>query len=230
MNTQALLTPNNAMNRVRYGIDRMFDTMVPAFVRNIGLTDARLTGPSVNLIEDDDRLYVEAELPGVAMEDLEITVADNTLTIGGARSLSVRTMRRRFVRTRRPRLRAFPRASDPGRGRRGRGPDGRRCPAGHASQGEHEPYPPHRRDAGLNDENERKEQRHEHAQQHRLTHHRGPDRLLSGRRVPVSPSIRTPSGHRSTSTRPRIDSSCSRTCPAPRPRTSRSTSTAARSR
>ena len=89
MNTQALLTPNNAMNRVRYGIDRMFDTMVPAFVRNIGLTDARLTGPSVNLIEDDDRLYVEAELPGVAMEDLEITVADNTLTIGGARSLSV---------------------------------------------------------------------------------------------------------------------------------------------
>ena len=89
MNTQALLTPNNAMNRVRYGIDRMFDTMVPAFVRNIGLTDARLTGPSVNLIEDDDRLYVEAELPGVALEDLEITVADNTLAISGVRNLSV---------------------------------------------------------------------------------------------------------------------------------------------
>ena len=88
MNTQALLTPNNAMNRVRYGIDRLFDTMVPSFVRNIGLTDEALTGPAVNMIETDDRLYVEAELPGVAMDDLEITVADNTLTISGARTLS----------------------------------------------------------------------------------------------------------------------------------------------
>lgn len=88
MNTQALLTPNNAMNRVRYGIDRLFDTMVPSFVRNIGLTDEALTGPALNLIEDDDRLYVEAELPGVAMDDLEITVADDTLTISGSRSLS----------------------------------------------------------------------------------------------------------------------------------------------
>ena len=65
MNTQAILTPNNAMNRVRYGLDRMFDTMLPSFVRNIGLDDARMTGPSLNLIENDDLLYVEAELPGV---------------------------------------------------------------------------------------------------------------------------------------------------------------------
>ena len=87
MNTQTQVTPNNAMNRVRYGIDRLFDTMVPSFVRNIGLTDETLAGPALNMIEDDDRMYVEAELPGVAMEDLEITVADNTLTISGSRSL-----------------------------------------------------------------------------------------------------------------------------------------------
>ena len=88
MNTQAILTPNNAMNRVRYGIDRMFDTMMPSFIRNIGLDDARMTGPSLNLIENDDLLYVEAELPGVEMDDIEVTVADSTLTISGSRSLS----------------------------------------------------------------------------------------------------------------------------------------------
>jgi HSP20 family protein len=88
MNTQALLTPNNAMNRVRYGVDRLFESMVPSFVRNIGLSDSTLSGPALNVIEDDNRLYVEAELPGVALSDIEITVADNTLTISGSRTLS----------------------------------------------------------------------------------------------------------------------------------------------
>ncbi len=88
MNTQALLTPNNAMNRVRYGVDRLFESMVPSFVRNIGLSDSTLSGPALNVIEDDDRLFVEAELPGVALSDIEITVADNTLTISGSRTLS----------------------------------------------------------------------------------------------------------------------------------------------
>ena len=88
MNTQALLTPNNAMNRVRYGVDRLFESMVPSFVRNIGLSDSTLSGPALNVIEDDNRLYVEAELPGVALSGIEITVADNTLTISGSRTLS----------------------------------------------------------------------------------------------------------------------------------------------
>jgi HSP20 family protein len=88
MNTQALLTPNNAMNRVRYGVDRLFESMVPSFVRNIGLSDSTLSGPALNVIEDDNRLFVEAELPGVALSDIEITVADNTLTISGSRTLS----------------------------------------------------------------------------------------------------------------------------------------------
>jgi HSP20 family protein len=88
MNTQALLTPNNAMNRVRYGVDRLFESMVPSFVRNIGLSDSTLSGPALNIIEDDNRLFVEAELPGVALSDIEITVADNTLTISGSRTLS----------------------------------------------------------------------------------------------------------------------------------------------
>jgi HSP20 family protein len=88
MNTQALLTPNNAMNRVRYGVDRLFESMVPSFVRNIGLSDSTLSGPALNVIEDDNRMFVEAELPGVALSDIEITVADNTLTISGSRTLS----------------------------------------------------------------------------------------------------------------------------------------------
>ena len=42
--------------------------------------------PPVNLREDDDFVYAEAELPGLRLSDVEITVAgDNQLTIKGKR-------------------------------------------------------------------------------------------------------------------------------------------------
>jgi HSP20 family protein len=42
--------------------------------------------PPVNLWEDDDFVYAEAELPGLKLADLEISVtADNQLTLKGTR-------------------------------------------------------------------------------------------------------------------------------------------------
>ncbi len=42
--------------------------------------------PAVNLWEDDDFVYAEAELPGLKLQDLEITVtADNQVTLKGKR-------------------------------------------------------------------------------------------------------------------------------------------------
>jgi HSP20 family protein len=42
--------------------------------------------PAVNLWEDDDFIYAEAELPGLKLSDLEISVtADNRLTLKGKR-------------------------------------------------------------------------------------------------------------------------------------------------
>jgi len=42
--------------------------------------------PPVNIVETDDHYIVEADLPGVNKEGLEITVEDNELTIVGRRS------------------------------------------------------------------------------------------------------------------------------------------------
>jgi HSP20 family protein len=41
--------------------------------------------PPVNIVESNDHYIVEADLPGVAKEGLEITVEDNELTIIGRR-------------------------------------------------------------------------------------------------------------------------------------------------
>jgi len=41
--------------------------------------------PPINISEDEDRLYVEAEVPGLAPSDLEISLEGDTLTIKGER-------------------------------------------------------------------------------------------------------------------------------------------------
>jgi HSP20 family protein len=41
--------------------------------------------PAVNVWQDDDHLYVEAELPGLTEKDLELTVVGRELTIKGHR-------------------------------------------------------------------------------------------------------------------------------------------------
>jgi len=41
--------------------------------------------PEMNLWQDDDKVYVEAELPGLSEGDIELTVIGNKLTIKGER-------------------------------------------------------------------------------------------------------------------------------------------------
>ncbi len=43
--------------------------------------------PRINLASDGDNLYVEALLPGVAVDELDMTVQQNTLTIAGERKI-----------------------------------------------------------------------------------------------------------------------------------------------
>jgi HSP20 family protein len=43
--------------------------------------------PLVNISEDQDHIYVRAELPGVKAENLEITLQDNSLILRGERKI-----------------------------------------------------------------------------------------------------------------------------------------------
>jgi HSP20 family protein len=48
-------------------------------------TERPLVSPNVNIIETKDGYVLEAEMPGVAKEGLEVSVEDNVLTILGRR-------------------------------------------------------------------------------------------------------------------------------------------------
>jgi HSP20 family protein len=74
------------MSRIQREFDRIFRDLGFDF----GLEDRwpRLVGlyPPLNIWEDDNCLYVEAEVPGMSLEDLEIYVTGgNQLTIRGER-------------------------------------------------------------------------------------------------------------------------------------------------
>ncbi|MCX7425815.1 MAG: Hsp20/alpha crystallin family protein [Planctomycetia bacterium] len=78
-------------NDVWSEMGRFYDEMNRAFDR-MGYRD-RLgrfapTFPAVDLWQDDDNFHVEAELPGVALEDLEIHVSgENQLSLKGTRKV-----------------------------------------------------------------------------------------------------------------------------------------------
>jgi HSP20 family protein len=67
-----------------YTFPDRFDRLVEEFLRP-AYGDRRMAYPPLNFSEDDENLYVRAEIPGVEMNDLEITLADKTLLIKGER-------------------------------------------------------------------------------------------------------------------------------------------------
>lgn len=67
---------------LRREIDRLFDTFMGG---DGGVMRARAF-PAVNIREEGDNLYLEAELPGVARDDLDISAAGNELTLRGRRN------------------------------------------------------------------------------------------------------------------------------------------------
>jgi HSP20 family protein len=66
---------------LRYELDRLFEN----FPETLGF-GTRPSFPALNMWEDDQRLYVEAEVPGLGMKDLEIVVQGNELSVKGRRT------------------------------------------------------------------------------------------------------------------------------------------------
>lgn len=88
-------------HRLRGEMNRLFDEVFSDFLgsgwfgpQQFGLqqfapfTDTALRGrmiPALNIREDEENLFVECEVPGLQMENLELTVSGNELTIRGER-------------------------------------------------------------------------------------------------------------------------------------------------
>jgi len=84
------LSPLRRMTNLRDEVDQLFDLAFgrwlgasPEDGRNLQFLDA--WGPAVDLYDDKDFFTVQAELPGMKKEDIEINLHDGFLTLSGER-------------------------------------------------------------------------------------------------------------------------------------------------
>jgi HSP20 family protein len=53
---------------------------------------------SVDIFEEGDDIVVKAEIPGIAKEDLEVSVTDNTITISGEKKKEEKIEKKNYFR------------------------------------------------------------------------------------------------------------------------------------
>ena len=74
--------PFAEMHRLRREMDKLSDSSTRGIASTAGVF------PALNLSEDENNLYVRAELPGVVPEEIEITTKENNLIIKGERKIA----------------------------------------------------------------------------------------------------------------------------------------------
>lgn len=72
--------PDRGFDQLQREINRLFDVGYPPESR--GLFD-RSTSPGIDVIEGTDEFTVYCDLPGVSSDDLDVSIANNVLTIKG---------------------------------------------------------------------------------------------------------------------------------------------------
>jgi len=80
------INDSNPMRLMRGEFDRLFSGLMETFPvpDPFGILGRR-PFPAVNAWEDDRAVYAEAELPGLAMDDIEVLVMGDEVTIKGER-------------------------------------------------------------------------------------------------------------------------------------------------
>jgi HSP20 family protein len=85
---QGLWSPFAELNRLREEINRVFEQPGQGFLeKSTGFFGG--WSPSLDVFDDKDNVIVKAELPGMKKEDIEVTLAGDTLTISGERKEEV---------------------------------------------------------------------------------------------------------------------------------------------
>jgi HSP20 family protein len=84
-----MLAPFRGFWDMQSEVDRLFNDMVGDLLsrRREGFAREQLWAPRLEAFARDGDLVVHADLPGVALEDVDITLEGTTLTISGERKL-----------------------------------------------------------------------------------------------------------------------------------------------
>jgi HSP20 family protein len=87
--------PFRDLEALRENVNRLFqESMVPRRESPM----AQAWTPAVDVVEDDEKIIVKAELPGLKREDIDIELTGDTLTIKGERKFENEERKENYVR------------------------------------------------------------------------------------------------------------------------------------
>jgi len=89
MTLHTQMAPTATIARVQNQFDRILETSMNTAMMPIAMPQHGPIMPMLNVYETRDRIFVEAELPGVPLDDVDVTVVGNQLTITGRRTLLI---------------------------------------------------------------------------------------------------------------------------------------------
>jgi len=78
-------------------MERMFDWTLPSIARLRAEGEERLLMPTMDVMHRDDDMIVRMELPGIKESDVDISLADDVLTISGERTEEHTTEREDYM-------------------------------------------------------------------------------------------------------------------------------------
>src|SRR4051794_35745968 len=70
-----------------FGLHREIDRLFSEFAQGIGPSGKANIVPSIEIAETDKAIEVTAEMPGLERKDVDISLEDDTLTIGGEKKV-----------------------------------------------------------------------------------------------------------------------------------------------
>jgi len=90
--------PWGLMRSLQEDIDRLFENRFPG---DETVASTASWAPAVDIREDENSFVIHADIPGVAPEDIEVTMEKGVLTISGSRQTSDRTEKEGYRRVER---------------------------------------------------------------------------------------------------------------------------------
>ena len=81
-----------------YGTSNPFDRLLESLWTPLSISQRSLAYPPLNISEDEESIYVQCEIPGMDIGDLDLTLTDSSLVIKGERKAE----RGKYYRQERP--------------------------------------------------------------------------------------------------------------------------------
>jgi HSP20 family protein len=94
-------TPNRSVIPFASAINQVFDDFLPGFFGRSESTPTVNFRPSVDIVEQEDKILLRADMPGLDKGNIKVTVDDGLLTIEGTRNETRKETDKGYVRNER---------------------------------------------------------------------------------------------------------------------------------